>query len=215
VNVEGLQESFREKSRKHSPPPFLQPEAFSLTGHFLFTKKLLTLNIDNILTVENRYYNWTLASIAAVVLGTTGGVLLSNPLITGISVIASFLLYRKGLKVARMKGKTDTSKVLHSLASNLIEFLGIFSAYFFSPSSLPVVFAAVAVGFETSFHQMLKDKLRSSNAEMIGRTERIGILGVTLAAGFFNEYLVFYGMLLVGGAALVESGRQLLLSLDR
>ncbi|MFB6099870.1 MAG: hypothetical protein ABEK16_01225 [Candidatus Nanohalobium sp.] len=163
--------------------------------------------------MANNYYMWTLASIAAMVLGTGASIIVGNPAITGTSVAASFLLYRQGVKVARMKGRTDTSKVLHSLSANLIEFLGLFSAYFFSPAALPVFFAAVAVGFQNSFHLMLKDRLRSSNVEIIGRQERVAILAATLVAGSFNEYIVFYGLLVVGGAAVVESGRQLFLSL--
>ena len=164
--------------------------------------------------MRDEYYTWTGLSLATIVLGAFIGVYLLNSLVVGLSLIVSFFLYKKGLKNARIKGNTDTSKTLNILTENLIEFLGLFSAWFFSPAALPVVFAAITVGFENSFHQMLKDKLKSSNSEMIGRTERIGIVGFTLAAGYFNEYLVFYGMLLVGGAAMIESGRQLLLSLD-
>lgn len=137
------------------------------------------------------------------------GIYLEETLVIGISLIASYLLYRRGVKSARMHGRTDGSKMLHALTGNLIEFSGIAFAFFFT-EAWAIVFALAAVGFLRAFSLEVRQGLSS---EMFGRLERILALGLSFLGNLFNEYVLLYGLIIVGGMAVFECGRQLFLFL--
>jgi hypothetical protein len=163
--------------------------------------------------VKDKYYIRTGSALAVLLAGLTA-TYLGSVLAAGASILLSYALYRQGVRRARLKGRTDNSKILHSITGNLIEFLGIGFAFFFAPI-WPVVFASAAVGFRESFSQSLKNKSLGLNSELLGRTERVSLLGLSFLTAYFNEYLLVYGLVLVGSMALIETGRQVFLFLKK
>lgn len=155
-----------------------------------------------------RYIHWTGLSLLVLSAGFSGIYLKEAPVI-GALLITSYLLYMKGVKSARMQGKTDRSKILHALTGNLIEFSGITAAFFFT-EAWAVVLALAAVGLLESFFQEL-GRRNLGHSMMFGRLERITVLGLSFLGVFFNEYVLLYGLIIVGGMALFEGVRQLLL----
>jgi hypothetical protein len=163
--------------------------------------------------VKNRPLIWTFAAPTILLTGIIGAYF-GNSLISGIAVIISYLSHRQGIKEGRLRGRTDKLKAADAFTGNLIEFVGITSAIFFT-SSWPVVLAAASAGLAESFLNEVRNNSIKLNSVLIGRPERVILVGLSLTASYFNEYLLIYGLIAVGFTALFESVRQLFLLLKK
>lgn len=159
--------------------------------------------------MKDEYYTWTLPSLTTL-LGLAAGTIIQNGLLIGVALALSYLLYKKSVKVARINGKTERSKILHALTGELIEITGITAAFFLT-EAWPVVFALAAVGFREAFLNQVKTKLELNTSEILGRNERIVVIVITYLSSYLNEYTLVYGLLLIGSMALIETGRQIFL----
>lgn len=159
--------------------------------------------------MKYNYLIWNSLSL----LGTAGGligVLISETLLIGAGILISYLLYRKSVEAARLNGRTSLSRILHPFTVNLIEF-GFITAAFFFTQPAAVVFALSAVGFREALINKIERNLKNNVSELLGRTERVILLGLVFIAAYFNVYALLYGIILVGFIAVVETFRQLFL----
>lgn len=159
--------------------------------------------------MKDNYLIWNILSLLGVATGIIG-LLISESLVIGLGILVSYLLYRKSVKVARLNGRTSLSKILHPLTANMIEFGGIAVAFFFTEPAA-VVFALSAVGFRESLMSKIDRNLNNSVSELLGRNERVILLGLVFIAAYVNVYALLYGIILVGFIGLVETFRQLFL----
>jgi hypothetical protein len=159
--------------------------------------------------VKLRYIHWTSLSLATLLAGLSG-LYLERAVLIGAGVILSYIFCRKSVKFARMQGRTENSKMIHAVTENLIEFSGLTAAFFFT-EAWAAVLALGTVGFSQAFYSNLRN-IFSPNEQVFGRKERTAVLGVSFMGTFFNEYVLLYGLVVVGGLALFDSMRQIYVS---
>lgn len=159
--------------------------------------------------MKDNYFIWNSLSLLGIATGIFG-VLISESLLVGVGILISYLLYLKSVKVARLNGRTSLSKILHPFTANLLEFGGIAVAFFFT-EPVTVVFALSAVGFRESLMSKIDRNLKNNATELLGRNERVILLGLVFIAAYINVYALLYGIILIGFVAIVETFRQLFL----
>ena len=149
--------------------------------------------------METRYILKIAVSVTALILGLSSGVVTGNPVLAGLAAAAGFAVFRSAERTSNLYGKTVGAKILNSFVPNLIEFSVLASAVFFMPEASPVVdlvpvLATAVTGFAVISQIETEKKLNARLQNMIGRPERVLGLSVVFAAGFFNLYLMLYGL---------------------
>lgn len=149
--------------------------------------------------MERKYFLKIASSVTILVLGISSGLVTGNPFLISLAAVTGFAVFRSAEKTSNLYGKTVGAKILNSFVPNLMEFSVLISAVFFMPEFSPVVnlvpvLVTAVTGFAVITQIETEKKLNARLQNMIGRPERILGLSIVFAAGFFNPYLMLYGL---------------------
>lgn len=161
--------------------------------------------------MTNRLFYLKLATASALALITsymlTTGYALKG-VIGGLSAFAVIYLIRSASVESRKKGRTSKMKLSLINTTVLTELVLLLGAF-----SLPIVpkYLAVITLTSVGFVELLKlegfQQFRTSFSLDVGRNGRIVTLGLSLIGFYFNDYLLFYGLVLLSLLAVYDSLR--------
>lgn len=160
---------------------------------------------------RNRFYLGATGSIALALLSAI--VILFEPeyiLLSALGTAASILSLRFARNISRKKGRDDRMKAVLSSTSILYE-LTILLAVF----SLPIVpkylvsVTLAAIFFSELFRLEMIQKLKLTYTRFFNREKRMIVLAVSIGGYSFNNYLLFYGILIIALISVYSSLRTL------
>lgn len=125
--------------------------------------------------------------------------------IAAAELFAAYIILEKSKAGSRKTGRTDAMKISVSSTEILYELIALAGVMLVATVPKPLAVAVLGlVAFTELVQRDVVRKLKSSYRLDIGRNGRIGVLAASLIASGFNDYYIFYGVIVVGAVTLYD-----------